>query len=87
MAVRRSMTQPISQQKADSFSKKYSLKARAGLDKENKDAFVIPLGLADGVYTLACHEVRKAVDGVGFRGLTFNSRIACHRVDKSTGEV
>lgn len=87
MAVRRSMAQPISQQKADSFSKKYSLKARAGLDKENKDAFVIPLGLADGVYTLACHEVRKAVDGVGFRGLTFNSRIACHRVDKSTGEV
>ena len=87
MAIRRSYSAPAKSNEPTTFAGKYSLKNKAGLDKPNKDAYVLPLDMAAGYVELPYHTVKKCADGTGFKNSQYGAKIACHRYDKNTGEV
>lgn len=87
MAIRRSYSAPAKSNEPTSFAGKYSLKNRAGLDAINKEAYVIPLDMSNGYIELPYHTLKKTADGSGFKNSQYNSKIACHKYDKNTGEV
>ena len=87
MAIRRSYSAPAKSTEPTTFSGKYGLKNKAGLDEVNKDAYVIPLDMSNGYVEIPYHTVKKCADGTGFKNSRFNVKIACHKFDKNTGEV
>lgn len=87
MAIRKSYSQPAKSNEPTTFQGKYSLKNKAGLDAVGKEAYVIPLDMASGYVEIPYHTLRKCPDGTGFKNSQYNTKIACHKYDKNTGEI